>query len=93
MASVFKSKGKSEYTIFYVDEHGKRRKKKGFTDKRESERLAKELEDRARKVKHGLIDPKAEAYRTHEGTLLAEHLADFERFPSVVKARRPNTST
>jgi integrase len=79
MASVFKSKGASAYTVLYMDEHGKRRKKKGYTDKRESERLAKELEDRARKIKDGLIDPKAEAFRTHEGTLLAEHLADFER--------------
>jgi hypothetical protein len=79
VASVFKANGKSEYTILYVDEHGRRRKKKGYTDKRESERLAKELEDRARKIKDGLADPKAEAYRTHEGTLLVEHLADFEQ--------------
>jgi hypothetical protein len=79
MASVFKAKGSSAYTVLYMDEHGKRRKKKGYTDKRESERLAKDLEDRARKIKDGLIDPKAEAYRAHEGTLLVDHVAAFER--------------
>lgn len=31
MASVFKLQGKAEYTIVYTDEHGKRRKKKGYT--------------------------------------------------------------
>ena len=79
MASVFKVKGKSEYTLVYTDEHGKRRKKRGFTDKRETERLAKELEDRSRKIKNGLIDPKTEAYRGHEGRLLADHMEDFQR--------------
>jgi integrase len=79
MASVFKAKGNAEYTIVYTDEHGKRRKKRGYTDKRESDRLAKELEDRARKIKDGLIDPKAESYRTHEGTPLLDHVAAFER--------------
>ena len=34
VASVFKIKGKKEYTIVYTDEYGKRRKKKGYTDKR-----------------------------------------------------------
>jgi integrase len=79
MASVFKAKGNAEYTIVYTDEHGKRRKKRGYTDKRESDRLAKELEDRARKIKDGLIDPKAESYRAHEGTPLTDHLAAFGR--------------
>ena len=79
MASIFKSKGKAEYTVLYMDEHGRRRKKKGYTDKRESERLAKELEDRARKIKDGLADPKAEAYRGHEGMPLIEHLTAFEQ--------------
>ena len=89
MASVFKAKGKSEYTIVYTDEHGKHRK--GYTDKRESERLAKELEDRARRIKDGLDDPKAEAYRKHEGTPLLEHLAGFERSLQQ-KAQPRNTS-
>jgi integrase len=79
MASVFKSKGKAEYTIVYTDEHGDRRKKKGYTDKRVTERLAKELEDRARRIRDGLDDPKAEAYRDHEGAPLTDHLEAFGR--------------
>ena len=40
MASVFKfPKSALTWTIVYTDQHGKRRKKKGYTDKRESERL------------------------------------------------------
>jgi integrase len=79
MASVFKSKGKTEYTIVYTDEHGKRRKKRGYTDKKESDRLAAELETRSRKIRDGLIDPRAESYRTHEGTPLVDHLEEFGR--------------
>jgi integrase len=79
VASVFKAKGANEYTILFFDEHGRRRKKRGYTDKRESERLAKELEDRARRIKDGLDDPKVEAYRKHERTPLLDHLADFGR--------------
>ena len=79
MASVFKSKGKTEYTIVYTDEHGKRRKKQGYVDKRSSEQLAATLETQARKIKDGLIDPKAEAYRGHEGRQLVDHLVDFGR--------------
>jgi site-specific recombinase XerD len=79
MASVFKVKGATRYTIVFTDEHGKRRKKRGYTDKRESDRLATELEDRARRIKDGLADPRAEAYRTHEGTPLLDHLLAFER--------------
>ena len=79
MASVFKTKGATRYTIVFTDEHGRRRKKRGYTDKRESDRLATELEDRARRIKDGLADPRAEAYRNHEGTFLSDHLAAFER--------------
>lgn len=65
MASVFKSKGDVKFTILYTDENGKRRKKVGYADKRESERLGMKLEERACKIRDGLIDPKAEAYRDH----------------------------
>jgi hypothetical protein len=60
VASVFKSKGNAYYTIVYTDEHGRRRKKKGYSDKRESECFARRLEERARKVKDGELDPKDE---------------------------------
>jgi integrase len=77
VASCFKPKGKAEYYVVYTDHDGRRRKKRAFTDKRESERLARDLEERARKVKLGLDDPKLEAYRDHAATPLSEHLADW----------------
>jgi hypothetical protein len=75
MASVFKAeKGDTRYTILYYDENGKRRKKVGFTDKKETERLANKLEDEARKYKQGLNDRKAESFRDHERRPLADHI-------------------
>ena len=53
MSTVFKVKGNAVYTVVYTDEKGRRRKKKGYSDKRESERLANELEERRRKIKDG----------------------------------------
>ena len=79
MASVFKPAGKTEWYIVYTDENGKRRKKQGYTDKRETQELAVKLEKRARKIKNGEIDPKDEAYRDHEKTPLTNHLEDFQR--------------
>ena len=80
MASVFKSpKNALTWTIVYTDHRGKRRKKKGYTDKRESERLGMKLEERARKILNGDIDPKDEKYRDHEAVALTDHLEDFKR--------------
>ena len=79
MASVFKAKGAAKHTILFTDEHGRRRKKTGYVSKRETERLAMKLEERAAKIKNGDIDPKAEKFRVHEGRPLADHLADFKR--------------
>ena len=67
MASVFKAKKSDErYTIMYYDENGQRRKKIGYSDKRESQKLACRLEDEARKIKNGDINPKDLVYRDHE---------------------------
>lgn len=44
MASVFKKSGYKSWRISYLDEHGKRREVQGFTDKKSSETLARELE-------------------------------------------------
>ena len=79
MASVFKSKGATKWTILYTDENGKRRKKAGYTDRRETERLAAKLEERAVKIKDGTIDPAAEKYRDHAALPLASHLADWTK--------------
>jgi integrase len=77
VASVFKPKGKSRYVINWVDEHGKRRKCAGYTDRAATQQKANELEKRARKIRDGLLDPKEEAYAVHEGRPLCDHLADF----------------
>jgi hypothetical protein len=74
MASVFKAKGAEKCTILYTDEHGERRKKIGCVSKRESERLAMKLEERAAQIRDGQIDPAAEGYRDHEGRPLSDHL-------------------
>jgi site-specific recombinase XerD len=79
VASVFKSKGKAEYTIVYTDENGDRRKKKGYTDKRETQELAVKLEKEARKIRNGEIDPKELAYARHGKTPLTDHLEDFRK--------------
>ncbi len=74
MASVFKAKGAKRYTILYHDENGDRRKKAGATDKAVTERIARDIENRVALRREGLIDPKDEAYRTHAGKPLADHL-------------------
>jgi hypothetical protein len=45
MASVFKPKGKSKYVIFYTDEDGRRRKKVGYRDKANTQRLLHVIEE------------------------------------------------
>jgi integrase len=52
-------------------------RKRGFHDKRASERLARDLEEKSRKIKLGLDDPKEEASRTNAGQPLAKHLGDW----------------
>ncbi len=79
MASVFKPKGSKKYVILYTDEQGRRRKKSGATDKGVTQRIARDLENQAVLRREGLIDPKADAYRTHEARAIAGHLDDFRR--------------
>jgi hypothetical protein len=81
MASVFKAKkSATRYTIMYYDEHGKRRKKIGYTDKRESQKYAAQLEETACKIKNGSIDPRELTYQKHHAKPLVEHLVDYERY-------------
>jgi integrase len=78
MASVFKARGKAHYTILYVDENGRRRKKAGATDKVVTERIAHDLENKVALHKQGLIDPKAESFRDHEARPLEQHIAEWQ---------------
>ena len=57
---------------------GVQRERKGCPDRRETEAMAAAAEAEAAKIRAGLIDPKAVAYRAHEARPLADHLADFQ---------------
>jgi len=76
MSSVRKV-GKKWYARF-IDENGKAREKAGFTDKRETERLAVELEARAAKIREGLVDPRELVQRDHAKTPLSDHISAWE---------------
>jgi len=77
MATIFKPKGRAKYVIQYFDEHGRRLKKTGATDKAVTQRLANDLENRVALRREGVVDSKDEAYRDNEARPLADHLADW----------------
>jgi integrase len=77
VASVFKAKGAKHYTINYVDETGRRRKKKGATDKGVTKRIANEIENRVALLRDGVVDPKAAALAKQGARPLGEHFADW----------------
>lgn len=74
MASIFKVKGASRYTIEYSDEHGVRRKKAGVTDRAVTERIARDIENRVALRREGVVDPLAEAYARHAAESLLVHI-------------------
>jgi integrase len=79
MASVFKktrdrNNKLASWYIAYQDENGRRRTVKGCPDKVATEALARKLESDADLRRRGVVDPKAEAYATHEAKPLADHL-------------------
>ena len=80
MASVFKPEGSKKYKVVYTDENRRRRKKTAYTDKRESERLASQLEETARKVRDGLISRGELNMVSQQHQALDEHLARFHQF-------------
>ena len=55
-----------------------RHKKTGATDKQVTERIARDIENRTTLRRERTVDPKAEAYRDHEATPLADHIADWQ---------------
>ena len=83
MPSVFKrgrDKGKRNAVWYfsYDDENGRRKTKKGFTDKQSTEQLARELERQARRKKEGLVDPNDLKRKTAAETPIEDHLQAFE---------------
>jgi integrase len=75
-----KDKGKrhTPYWFRYVDEHGVRRMRKGFTDKAETARLQAKLQHEADLRRRGLIDTEKEALVASERSAIHDHLAAFE---------------
>ena len=83
MASIFKrgrdsGKRRALWWISYDDENGKRRTKKGFTDKRATEDLAVEIERKVRRIKAGLVERGDAERRSALEALIEEHLRAFE---------------
>ena len=82
MPSVFKrgrDKGKRNAVWYFsYEENGRRRTKKGFTDKQSTVQLARELERQARRKKEGLVDPNDQKRKTAAETPIEDHLKAFE---------------
>lgn len=83
MASVFKrgrdkTKRRSVWYISYDDHQGKRRTRKGFTDKGLSEQLGAKLEHEAMLRKRGLIDAEGERRIELQKAPIEGHLKAFE---------------
>ena len=84
MASIFKrsrdkKRRQSYWYVSYDDENGRRRMKKGFTDRRATVELAEKLEREVRRRKEGLVDPDEERRRDARTSPIDTHLNDFEK--------------
>lgn len=75
MATLLK-RGSRWYVIF-VDASGKRRWKAGYTDKGETQRLANRMEEEARAIRRGDVDPQVEARRAERSKPITIHLANY----------------
>jgi integrase len=78
MAS-FRKHGKVWYYRF-VDGDGFKRERKGCTDRRATEDMARAAESKAAKIRDGTADPKDFIYRDHAARPLAVHIADWQAF-------------
>ena len=85
MPTVYKTaadrtKKSVRWMVAWTDEFGKRRTRRGYTDKALSERLARQLEDASRARREGTIDVAAERMADHSRRPLADHVADYRTF-------------
>jgi integrase len=78
MASFRKIRG--NWFFRYTDGDGKKRERKGCSDRRVTEEMARAAETEAAKVRTGMIDPRDVAYGDHEARPLDEHLDDWHAF-------------
>lgn len=93
MAGAFKRssqrKGGGRWTASYVDEHGKRQHKRGYTDKARTLELARKLEAEARMVRDGLLTRRDQTAAIAATKPIAEHIEAFRGF----LAAKGNTAT
>jgi len=82
MASVYKrvrnGKKDSFWTVAYQGKDGKRKTKKGFTDKSKSQQLGAKLEADARAINTGLVDEAALVNADNRRLPIADHVANYE---------------
>lgn len=79
MATVIKRGKKAKvYTGVYYDHAGKQVWVKLYSDKGESVRAVQKLEEEARKIKLGLVDPQAEARRSELSKPIGTHIAEYK---------------
>lgn len=84
MAGVYKkpsdkARGKAgKWTAWWVDETGKRKKRVAFTDKSKSLELAHRLENEAKLIREGLVDPQERVRREANLKPLDDHVTDYE---------------
>lgn len=95
MASIYKrkqdkSKRRQAWYICYIDHEGRKRTKKGFSDKKETELLAAKLELESMRRREGLIDPEEEKQAERRKAPLEGHLADFQK--SLGKATKKHAN-
>ena len=74
-----KGKRRAYWYFNYVDEYGKRRMKKGFTDKALTRQLAEKLEFEGRQRRLGLIDTKQEKLAKAQQSSIEPHLVEYEK--------------
>ncbi len=87
MASIYKRKGDTKYTISYYLRPGVRKQVRGSKDRQATEALARKLESDALLRREGVIDARTDRYSAAEGrplivkdaedTVVDGHLADF----------------
>ncbi|MBE7559524.1 site-specific integrase [bacterium] len=82
MSTIYKRGGKKKrngtYYIQYFDENGRRRTKRGCSDKDATERVAGKLEADVLLRKHGVIDARVHRYSNEARRPVSEHLKDWE---------------
>jgi integrase len=84
MSTIYKRPGSRLWQVRYLDRTGRKRAvSSGYTDKRAAEALGRDLEDRERRIRQGLVSPgeadAIEAARRPVSEHLDEHLDADER--------------